>query len=84
MREGVKAIAGRDGVGQTRRKMKSAGKLLLYLLFLILAVFCFGRFQRDYSRSDTGVRRFEQPEPGDATPEASVEGETPATNGVAA
>lgn len=68
--------------------MKSAGKLLLYLLFLVLAVFCFGRFQRDYSRSDTGVRRFEQPEPGDATREASPEptaaGENPATNAVAA
>lgn len=63
--------------------MKSAGKLLLYLVFLMLAVFCFGRFQRDYSRSDVGVRQFEQPEPGDAIKESPNPVEAGATNGVA-
>jgi TolA-binding protein len=67
--------------------MKSAGKLLLYLVFLMLAVFCFGRFQRDYSRSDVGVRQFEQPEPGDAIKETTTEPsagvETSSTNAVA-
>lgn len=63
--------------------MKSAGKLLLYLVFLMLAVFCFGRFQRDYSRSDVGVRQFEQPEPGDVIKESPNPVEAGATNGVA-
>lgn len=63
--------------------MKSAGKLLLYLVFLMLAVFCFGRFQRDYSRSDVGVRRFEQPEPGDVIKESPNPVEAGATNGAA-
>jgi TolA-binding protein len=81
--EGVKAIAGGDCVGQSHRKMKSAGKLLLYLVFLMLAVFCFGRFQRDYSRSDVGVRQFEQPEPGDPPKESLNPEDAGATNGVA-
>jgi len=63
--------------------MKSAGKLLLYLVFLMLAVYCFGRFQRDYSRSDVGVRQFEQPEPGDTIKESTNPVEPEATNGVA-
>jgi TolA-binding protein len=63
--------------------MKSAGKLLLYLVFLMLAVFCFGRFQRDYSRSDVGVRQFEQPEPGDTIKESPNPADAGATNGLA-
>lgn len=42
------------------REMKTVGKALLYVLFLGLAVFCFQRFRGEYSRSDTGSRRFEQ------------------------
>ncbi len=39
--------------------MKLVGKALLYLLLIVAAVICFGRFREDFSRSDGGARRLE-------------------------
>lgn len=42
--------------------MRLVGKALLYLLLMVAAVICFGRFREDFSRSDGGERRLRIPE----------------------
>lgn len=44
--------------------MKLAGKILLYLLLFMGAVYFFGRFQKDFGRDDAASRRFEMAEIG--------------------
>jgi len=64
---------GWNGRVETGSSMKTVGKALLYLLLLVAAVVCFGRFREDFSRSDGGVRRLEKAE---VQREASAGGES--------
>lgn len=42
--------------------MKTVGKGLLYLLLLVVAVVCFGRFRAEFASSNAGSRRFDAAE----------------------
>lgn len=64
---------------KSHREMKTVGKVLLYVLFLGLAVFCFQRFRGEYSRPDIGPRRFEQAD-GSREPDGTTNG-IPAESG---